>query len=196
MASIFWAQKSFFEVAEKKMNPKELIVRYRALVNELVYTKKRIKNPVNLKLKNGKPLAKSTIEGFKQRISAIREELDAYKASIKWLTICGYWKRNRREKGLTPEQQFLKWALSRIVRSNISQEAMSKLRDKNKMLQRLLEVYAEDRDNWKEVAEEWKNLRPRDQEETSKPTKSRVIPFKILDGGKKVEEEPPFATNP
>jgi hypothetical protein len=69
------------------MDRNDFIKEYRSLVDELVYCRKRLNNPVHKK--SGKPLAKSTIAGFKDKIEYLKKQLNRYRVVLKLLFLCG-----------------------------------------------------------------------------------------------------------
>ena len=196
------AREVFLEIGQKEIKPQEFFGQYRVLVKEYVHYRNRLKNPISLR--DGKPLARSYINQFESRASALRKHLKAYKVVTRWLIICGYLK-GRRKKELSTEQDLIKYMLQDYVREQKDLEKYRSEYRSQKYWKDQVERWKERAKFWEKESKEWSERclwwservtgkrDKADPQEVESPKPCKVYPFKIVDGGKQFEEQPPFA---
>ena len=175
--SIWDAATDFFNQASGAIRPREILVNYNYLVRQMVYYRKRLKNPVNQR--NGKPLTRITI---KTELNFLEQDAKAYRMAIRLLIICGY--LGDKERGdLTTEQKLIKYMLRDYIR-------------KKNELNQLRSEYQELLDGGhKKLKQRAAVLKPPpNRTKPEKKSRSNNIGLKVLDGGK--PEKPPFAPQP
>jgi hypothetical protein len=164
--SLWDAATDFFNQASGAIRPREILANYNYLVRQMVYYRKRLKNPVDQR--NGKPLAQITI---KTELNFLEQDAKAYRMAIRLLIMCGYLKG--KDRGI----------LRDYVRKK---NELNKLRDK---YQELLDG------GHKKLKQRAAVLAtPSEQVKPKKKSPGNNIGLKVLDGGKKFEDDPPFAT--
>lgn len=144
--------------------------------------------------------------GFQTRIETIKKQLKRYQVIIKWLRLCDYFPGEQGE--LSIEQEVLRHFLRdyayvdkqhvKCIREHRSEKYW---REKLSEYKELLEYYKKDCDWWRERTDWWSSYatlqsdeKPEELQETHQPQrKGKVYPFNVVDGGKKFEEQPPFA---
>lgn len=172
--SIWDAATDFFNQASGGIKPREILANYNYLVRQMVYYRKRLKNPVNQR--NGKPLAQITI---KTELNFLEQDAKAYRMAIRLLIMCGYLEGKDRGD-LTTEQKLVKYMLRDYVRTK---NELNKLRNE---YQDLLDGGHKKLKQRGAVLETPPNLT-----KPKKKSRGNKIGLKVLDGGK--PEEPPFA---
>jgi len=200
----------FARATQKKKSLADFISEQRLLATEVVCLRRRLINPVNLK--SGGSLSESTINGYKRRISIIKDQFNCRKAVFKLLKLCGYLKR--KPDGLTQDQEILVAFLRDYTKKC---REIRRLKEKNNDYLLLNHSLRNEAARYKVEVEHEKLMRQADEamrraddtmrkadkvmQETkglfselreSAETKAKVYPFKIIDGGMKVEEQPPF----
>ena len=129
---LWGAMTDFLHDADRRIKSKRLIKNYRLIIKQMVCYRKRLRNPINLK--NGRPLAKSTINGFETRLDYLKQDADAYRAAIRLLIMCGYFKGKEQVGDLSTEKKLIRWMLRDYVRD---QKELSELKKKNRDRERL-----------------------------------------------------------
>ena len=172
--SIWAAATDFFNQASGVIGPRGILVNYNYLIRQMVYYRKRLKNPVNQR--NGKPLTQITI---KTELNFLEQDAKAYRMAIRLLVMCGYLEGKAQEE-LTTEQKLVKYMLRDYIRKK---SELNELRDK---YQKLLDSGHKKLKKRAAVLET-----PPNQSKPKKKSRSNSIGLKVLDGGK--PEEPPFA---
>lgn len=164
--SIWDAATDFFNQASGIIRPREILANYNCLVRQMVYYRKRLKNPVNQR--NGKPLAQITI---KTELNFLEQDAKAYRMAIRLLIMCGYLEGKDRGD-LTTEQKLVKYILRDYIRKK---NELNKLRDKYQ------ELLGGGHQKLKQRAAHFET--PLNQTKPKKKSRGNKIGLKVLDGG-------------
>jgi len=175
--SLWDAATDFFNQASGVIRPRRILANYNYLVRQMVYYRKRLKNPVDQR--NGKPLTQITI---KTELNFLEQDAKAYRMAIRLLIMCGYLE-GKGQEDLSTEQKLVKYMLRDYVSKK---NELNELRDK---YQELLDGGHKKLKQRAAVLET-----PPNQEKAKKKSRRNNIGLKILDGGK--PEGPPFAPQP
>ena len=175
--SLWDAATDFFNQASGVIRPREILANYNYLVRQMIYYRKRLKNPFNQR--NGKPLTQITI---KTELNFLEQDAKAYRMAIRLLIMCGYLEGKDRED-LTTEQKLVKYMLRDYV---------SKKNELNKLRNKYPELIDGGHKKLKQRAAVLET--PPNQTKPKKKSRGNNIGLKVLDGGK--PEGPPFAPQP
>jgi hypothetical protein len=182
-----------------KDDPDHILKSYNRSVKRLMKVRRKLKHPINAR--TGKPLSPHTIKQYKSELRWHERNVKSEKLVVRLLNEAGFIGSDKIDESAN-YKKFLQGILQDFA------ECRKKIADKEKqvpILKSHIDFLGECRDYWYQQYEKaWERgdrwfeqatgIRLGNEKKGGK-TESAVVSLKIIDGGKKFEEQPPFATN-